>query len=307
MPTTRSPGSRSGCRPTAIDWSHGTAASRGTIAFRIPNVPSGLYYVQFDGGGRPRRLRAVRRPPGDARRRPSRVLVVLPTNTWQAYNFQDVERQRLRRHVVRRAAEPRRRPRPHVHRARCPAALLPLRPAVPALALLVGEERRVHLRLRLRHDRERRRSRARVRPGRLRGARGVRDDARVRRRHALPRSRRQPDVPLGEQLLLEGRQAGAGAAQDRHSGADRPAGGRADRRPVPRERRRPATGALHCAGLGDAPRGSGTAPASSTARRSGSSSAATGSRSTQPRPIRRPGRWCSPRSRISSARASRPR
>ena len=59
------------------------------LTFKVPEVPSGLYYAQLaapDGRVgyavfvvRPTQLGATRR-----------VLVVLPTDTWQAYNFQDV-------------------------------------------------------------------------------------------------------------------------------------------------------------------------------------------------------------------------
>ena len=201
-----------GTPPTPIDWSlH--RSEPGSISFRIPNVPSGLYYAQFDAAdGRVGYAPFVVRPA--ALGATGRVLVDPADEHVAGLQLPGRRRQRLRRHVVRRAAEPPRRPRAHLHRARRPAALLPLRPAVPALAVLVRQERGVHLRFRLRHDRERRRPRSRLRPGRLRGTRGVRDDARVRRRHALPRPRRQPDVPVGQQLLLEGRQAGPGAAQD---------------------------------------------------------------------------------------------
>ncbi|MFL6039455.1 MAG: N,N-dimethylformamidase beta subunit family domain-containing protein [Gaiellaceae bacterium] len=57
------------------------------IPIRVGDWPSGLYFVRIEGAGgkvgfapfvvRPRRLGA------------SRVAVVLPTNTWQAYNFRD--------------------------------------------------------------------------------------------------------------------------------------------------------------------------------------------------------------------------
>ena len=60
-----------------------------TIAFRVPDVASGLYYVEFTAAdGRVGYAPFVVRPVilGQT----SRVLVVLPTNTWQAYNFQDV-------------------------------------------------------------------------------------------------------------------------------------------------------------------------------------------------------------------------
>ena len=45
----------------------------------------------------------------------------------------------VRRHVVCRPAERRGQLVAHVHRPRCAAALLPLRPAVPPLAVLVGK------------------------------------------------------------------------------------------------------------------------------------------------------------------------
>ena len=53
-------------------------------------------------------------------------------------------------------------------------------------------------------DALRRRPREGLRPDRLPGPQRVRDDARVRRDRALPQPRRQPDLPLGEQLLLAG-------------------------------------------------------------------------------------------------------
>ncbi len=72
-----------------VDWSANRSRSS-TINYRIPDVPSGLYFVRFDAPDgrigyapfvvRPLRLGAT-----------SRVLVVLPTNTWEAYNFQDVD------------------------------------------------------------------------------------------------------------------------------------------------------------------------------------------------------------------------
>ncbi len=74
--------------PTEIDWSAWRSVTH-TITFRVPDLPSGLYYVQFTAAdGRVGYAPFVVRPVilGQT----SRVLVVLPTNTWQAYNFQDV-------------------------------------------------------------------------------------------------------------------------------------------------------------------------------------------------------------------------
>jgi hypothetical protein len=74
--------------PATIDWTPWTSRPH-TISFHVPDVPSGLYYVQFTGSdGRVGYAPFVVRPTllGTT----SRVLVILPTNTWQAYNFQDV-------------------------------------------------------------------------------------------------------------------------------------------------------------------------------------------------------------------------
>jgi hypothetical protein len=78
-----------GLPPTSIDWSS-HRESPASITFRIPNVPSGLYYVQFDAAdGRVGYAPFVVRPATLGAT--GRVLVVLPTNTWEAYNFQDVD------------------------------------------------------------------------------------------------------------------------------------------------------------------------------------------------------------------------
>ncbi len=75
--------------PVQIDMANYTSKPR-TILFRIPAVPSGLYYVQFGSpDGRIGYAPFVVRPAQLGAT--GRVLVVLPTNTWQAYNFQDVD------------------------------------------------------------------------------------------------------------------------------------------------------------------------------------------------------------------------
>ena len=76
-----------GVEPVALDWAPWRNRPH-TITFRIPNVVSGLYYVQFGGpDGRVGYAPFVVRP--NVLGLTNRVLVVLPTNTWQAYNFQD--------------------------------------------------------------------------------------------------------------------------------------------------------------------------------------------------------------------------
>jgi len=75
--------------PGTLDWSKWRDKPH-SLTFRIPNVPSGFYYLQFGGtDGRIGYAPFVVRP--TTLGATSRVLVVLPTNTWQAYNFQDVD------------------------------------------------------------------------------------------------------------------------------------------------------------------------------------------------------------------------
>jgi hypothetical protein len=75
-------------QPITVDWESWQSKPR-TIGFHVPTLVSGLYYVQFGGpDGRIGYAPFVIRPTflGLV----NRTLVVLPTNTWQAYNFQDV-------------------------------------------------------------------------------------------------------------------------------------------------------------------------------------------------------------------------
>jgi hypothetical protein len=75
--------------PGTLDWTKWRDKQH-SITFRIPDVPSGLYYLQFGGtDGRIGYAPFVVRP--TVLGATSRVLVVLPTNTWQAYDFQDVD------------------------------------------------------------------------------------------------------------------------------------------------------------------------------------------------------------------------
>jgi hypothetical protein len=78
-----------GAPPVTTDWTPWRDRSH-TISFRVPTVASGLYYVQFGGpDGRVGYAPFVVRP--TTLGLTSRVLVILPTNTWQAYNFEDVD------------------------------------------------------------------------------------------------------------------------------------------------------------------------------------------------------------------------
>ena len=61
----------------------GTAASDRSVG----HWESGLYFVAAASGRTARRLRTLRRRAATHRR--ARVAVVLPTLTWQAYNFRD--------------------------------------------------------------------------------------------------------------------------------------------------------------------------------------------------------------------------
>ena len=72
--------------PVTVPWP--TRDGPGSLTLEVQPWQSGLYYVRFDADdGRIGFAPFVVRPPvwGAA----SRVLVVLPTNTWQAYNFRD--------------------------------------------------------------------------------------------------------------------------------------------------------------------------------------------------------------------------
>ena len=139
----------------------------------------------------------------------------------------------------------------------------------------------------------------RVRPDRLPRAHRVRHRGGCTTSiRGLPRPRRQPAVPLGEQLLPAGRSHGPRAHADRRVARPRPAGGEPARHPVHRKRPRPTARAVHGRRRRRRSVGVRRDRARATARRS----ACTASRSTRAvrsRSARRT-RRCSRRSRISS-------
>ncbi len=117
---------RPGADPSRLDEVAELSSTRSR--FQIPDVPSGLYYLQFTGAGRTRRLRAVRRSSGDPRSdRPHPGHP--PHQHLGGLQLPGRRRQRLRRHLVRRPSERQGRPLAHLHRARRSAPLLPVRPS----------------------------------------------------------------------------------------------------------------------------------------------------------------------------------
>lgn len=72
--------------PTTYDW-QGQRSAPGDVSLRLGDLPSGLYFAQLTASdGRIGYAPFVVRP---AHLGVRRVAVVMPTNTWQAYNFYD--------------------------------------------------------------------------------------------------------------------------------------------------------------------------------------------------------------------------
>ena len=197
------------------------------LTFKVPEVPSGLYYAQLaapDGRVgyavfvvRPTQLGATRR-----------VLVVLPTDTWQAYNFQDVNGDGYGdtwyagppnqtvdtvKPYIARGAPPRfyRYDLPFLHWLYWSGKAAEFISDADFGLIASGDD------LSRAYDLS------------SSGARGVRHDPRIRPRAALPRPRGEPDVPLGEQLLLARRQERHQDPSGEHVEAAGPAGGGVDR------------------------------------------------------------------------------
>ena len=74
--------------PVRLDWSRRRGARNAALVW-IGDWPSGLYYARLEAAdGRVGFAPFVLRP---ARLGTARTAVVLPTNTWQAYNFRDAD------------------------------------------------------------------------------------------------------------------------------------------------------------------------------------------------------------------------
>ena len=184
-------------QPLQVDW-HINVDGPAPINLTLdPTLPSGVYFARLQSS-RPDGLRAVHRAPGRApapRRRDH------ADEHLAGLQLLRRRRRRLRRQLVRLVGDRRGRHHASASRPRRAVQVPELRPLVPALDVAHRQAGRL-LRGRGSRGVPRRRHAAReLRPGHLPGARGVRRGARLRRGAALPRSRREPDVPVGEQLL----------------------------------------------------------------------------------------------------------
>ena len=185
--------------PVNVGWSSLDRA--GTISVPIGAWPSGVYFAKLtadDGriGFAPFVLRPAQLGAHACRR-------VLPTNTWQAYNFRDENGNGWGDTWYAKGAQSTVRSAGPFSAAACRRSTASTTSASFAGSRSAASSRTTSPRpiSRLLNGRH---ARASLRSRRLRRPHRVRDAARVRRRRALPRPRRQPDVPLGEQLLLAG-------------------------------------------------------------------------------------------------------
>ena len=220
-------------QPVTIEWK--ARHRRATPQPRARPVADRRLLRQADRERRPDRLRARSsiRPTTLGER--SRVAVVMPTNTWQAYNFRDSRRQRLGRHLVREGRTEHRRARPDVHPPRaCRRNGASTTSTSSAGSHATGKQPDFVTETDLEIDPHRRRADPALRLRPLPRPHRVRDAARVRPDPELPRPRRQPRVPLREQLLLAGAAAGPDTATDAALARHGTPGVVAARRPVPR-------------------------------------------------------------------------
>ncbi len=225
-------------RPRRIPWSH-LRHRTGTITIRLGDWPSGLYFARLIApDGRRGYAPFIIRPKkfGAA----SRVLVVLPTSTWQAYNFRDANGDGWGDTWYAGGNPPVQLNRPFMNRGVPPRFR---RYDLPFLRWLYQTGRNPDFISDEDLGRFDGTALARlydlvVFPGSHR----VRHEPHVHRDREVPRPRRQPDLPLGEQLLLA-----RGAAWKQHPTGQalakpRTTGGPPARDAVSRERRRHPAG-----------------------------------------------------------------
>ena len=187
--------------PVSYGWNHKRSAPY-TIAVTPGQWPSGVYAAKLaTTDGRVGFAPLILRPPtlGTARQ-----AVVMPTNTWQAYNFDDSDGDGWGDTWYAGGNPPVRLNRPYRQRGTPPwfrrsdvPFLIKFHPARPERPRLPRGGRPGALS-------ERRGAATALRPDRLPRPHRVRHRARLQRRAAVPRPRRPPHLPLGEQLLLEG-------------------------------------------------------------------------------------------------------
>ena len=118
-------------QPVTIEWK--ARHRRATLNRALGPWPTGVYFVKLTANdGRIGYAPFVIRPTTLGER--SRVAVVMPTNTWQAYNFRDSDGNGWGDTWYAKGAQSTAAPRPHVHPARRPAAVAQVRRRLPPLA-----------------------------------------------------------------------------------------------------------------------------------------------------------------------------
>ena len=213
--------------PVPIDWT-GKRSAPATITVQTGAWPTGLYTARLTTDDGRVGLRAVRPARGHAPAQ-QRQLVVLPTNTWQAYNMYDRDGDGWGDTWYAGGNPPVELDRPYRDRG-VPPRFKAYDRAILRWLLRTGKSPDIVADDDLEAFGIGRRAARALRPRRLPGAQRVHDRARLRRRRAVPRPRRPAHLPLGEQLLLAGRQAGIDDAPGQALAQRGPPRGAADRR-----------------------------------------------------------------------------
>ena len=222
--------------PIVVGWSR-NADRPGTIRLRIGDWPSGVYAARLEAddgriGFAPLVVRPATPTPPRCRRDADEHLADL--------QLLRRRRRRVGRHVVRALEDHQRRPDPPAREPRRSVPVPQLRPAIPALARLHGPRGRLLRRRGRRALSVGRRPPSRLRPRRLPRPHRVRHHPAVRPDLRLSRRRRQPDVPLRQQLLPSRRPLQRNAPPRRRVALARAPGGFPVRSSVPGQRPGPA-------------------------------------------------------------------